>query len=180
MHCSQDRTLLTVQFAQHRLLPVRSPSRNLPSCFPTLPSIHPAADVLAMSCSCKSGSKSGGDPPNGPPPAEKCCDNTSRKRRPDELPHFFERFPNWHPIREARKFPCHIPTMAQTTIQPRALAEWRTNFNCLPASFERQKEKNRIRPRLLFFFRHAWLWSPNVRVHTRNHNNHYKLAWIRR
>ena len=80
---------------------------------------------------------------------------TLRKRRPDELPHFFERFPNWHPIREARKFPCDIPTMAQTTIQPRALAEWRTNFNCLPVSFERQKEKNRHRPRLLFFFRHA-------------------------
>ena len=142
MHCSQDRKLLTVQFAQHRLLPVRSPSRNLPSCFPTLPSIHPAADVLAMSCTCKSGSKSGGTlqmdhrrPKN--------VVTTLRKRRPDELPHFFERFPNWHPIREARKFPCHIPTMAQTTIQPRALAEWRTNFNCLPVLFERQKEKIR-------------------------------------
>ena len=96
MHCSQNRTLLTVQFAQHRVLPVRSPSRNLPSYFPTLPSIHPAADVLAMSCSCKSGSKSGGTlqmdhrrPKN--------VVTTLRKRRPDELPHFFERFPNWHP-----------------------------------------------------------------------------------
>ena len=122
--------------------------------FPTLPSINPAADVLAMSCSCKSGSKSGGTLQKDHRRPKNVV-TTLRKRRPDELPHFFERFPNWHPIREARKFPCHIPTMAQTTIQPRAFAEWRTNFNCLPVSFERQKEKNRHRPRLLFFFRHA-------------------------